>query len=111
MKQSFTTGIMLATFVISSIAADLNTARIDELTGLKGKMNEKEGAYKVTFPRDDVKVVVDGWTMPPFMGLGTWAAFTTGTHTEAIVMGDTVLFEDEVNSAMSAALDNGLSVT
>jgi hypothetical protein len=94
-----------------SFAADLDTGRIDELTGLKGKMNEKEGVYKVTFPRDDVKVVVDGWTMPPFMGLGTWAAFTKGAHTEAMVMGDTVLFEDEVNSAMSAALDNGLSVT
>jgi len=94
-----------------SFAADLDTGRIDELTGLKGKMNEKEGVYKVTFPRNDVKVVVDGWTMPPFMGLGTWAAFIKGAHTEAMVMGDTVLFEDEVNSAMSAALDNGLSVT
>jgi Domain of Unknown Function (DUF1259) len=49
--------------------------------------------------------------MPPFMGLGTWAAFTKGAHTEAMVMGDTVLFEDEVNPAMSAAFDNGLSVT
>src|SRR5216117_1878972 len=98
--------------IISSVfAADLDTARIDELTGLKGKMNEKEGVYKVTFPRNDVKVVVDGWTMPPFMGLGTWAAFTKGAHTEAMVMGDTVLFEDEVNAAMSAAFDNGLSVT
>src|SRR5438876_6601813 len=28
-----------------------------------------------------------------------------------MVMGDTVLFEDEVNAAMSAALDNGLDVT
>ena len=74
-------------------------------------MNEKEGVYKVTFPRNDVKVTVDGWTMPPFMGLGTWAAFTKGAHTEAMVMGDTVLFEDEVNAAMSAAFDNGLSVT
>src|SRR5260370_12630010 len=74
-------------------------------------MNEKEGVYKVTFPRTDVKVVVDGWTMPPFMGLGTWAAFTKGVHTEAMVMGDTVLFEDEVNAGMTAALDNGLSVT
>jgi hypothetical protein len=97
--------------IARSFAADLDTGRIDELTGLKGKMNEKESVYKVTFPRDDVKVVVDGWTMPPFMGLGTWAAFTKGTHTEAMVMGDTVLFEDEVNAAMSAALDNGLSVT
>jgi Domain of Unknown Function (DUF1259) len=97
--------------IARSFAADLDTGRIDELTGLKGKMNEKEGVYKVTFPRNDVKVVVDRWTMPPFMGLGTWAAFTKGAHTEAMVMGDTVLFEDEVNSAMSAALDNGLSVT
>jgi len=111
MKQIFTTGLMFAAFMYTSLAADLNTTRIDELTGLKGKMNEKEGVYKVTFPRNDVKVVVDGWTMPPFMGLGTWAAFTKGAHTEAMVMGDTVLFEDEVNAAMSAALDNGLSVT
>src|SRR5438477_3275261 len=49
--------------------------------------------------------------MPPFMGLGTWAAFTKGANTEAMVMGDTVLFEDEVNSAMSAAFDNALQVT
>ncbi|MFL6531532.1 MAG: DUF1259 domain-containing protein [Chthoniobacterales bacterium] len=92
-------------------AADLNFARIDELTGLKGKLNEKEGVYKVTFPRADVPVSVDGWKMPPFMGLGTWAAFTKGAHTEAMVMGDTVLFEDEVNPVMSVAFENGLEVT
>src|SRR6267378_3600696 len=97
--------------ITAALAAALDTAKIDQITGLKGKMNEKEGAYKVTFPRNDVKVVVDGWTMPPFMGLGTWAAFIKGAHTEAMVMGDTVLFEDEVNAAMTAALDNGLSVT
>src|SRR6266487_1308956 len=111
MKNFLLPTTILLGIVSSALAADLNTARIDELTGLKGKMNEKEGVYKVTFPRNDVKVVVDGWTMPPFMGLGTWAAFTKGAHTEAMVMGDTVLFEDEVNAAMSAALDNGLSVT
>src|SRR6266498_793621 len=101
---------ILLGIISSTFAGDFNTARIDELTGLKGKMNEKEGVYKVTFPRSDVKVVVDGWTMPPFMGLGTWAAFTA-TKDGAMVMGDTVLFEDEVNAAMTAALDNGLSVT
>src|SRR5215813_4644124 len=94
----------------AALAAALDTAKIDQITGLKGKMNEKEGVYKVTFPRDDVKVVVDGWKMPPFMGLGTWAAFTS-TKDGAMVMGDTVLFEDEVNTAMSTALDNGLNVT
>jgi len=115
MKRSMKNFVLRTTILLgiisSAFSADLNTARIDELTGLKGKMNEKEGVYKVTFPRSDVKVAVAGWTMPPFMGLGTWAAFTKGAHTEAMVMGDTVLFEDEVNSAMSAALDNGLSVT
>jgi hypothetical protein len=111
MLKSFVcrTTILLG-LISSALAADLDTARIDELTGLKGKFNQKEGVYKVTFPRSDVKVVVDGWTMPPFMGLGTWAAFTP-IKDGAMVMGDTVLFEDEVNAAMSAALDNGLSVT
>jgi Domain of Unknown Function (DUF1259) len=95
---------------IDITCGSLDTAKIEEITGLKGKFDGKEGVYKVTFPRNDVKVVVDGWTMPPFMGLGTWAAFKE-TPNGAMVMGDTVLFEDEVNGAMSAALDNGLNVT
>jgi hypothetical protein len=111
MKNFLLRTTILLAIISGAFAADLDTAQIDQLTGLKGKMNEKEGVYKVTFPRNDVKVVVDGWTMPPFMGLGTWAAFTKGAHTEAMVMGDTVLFEEEVNAAMSTALDNGLSVT
>jgi len=110
MKNFLLRTTILLGIVSSAFATDLNTARIDELTGLKGKMNQKEGVYRVAFPRNDVKVSVDGWTMPPFAGLGTWAAFT-GTQSGATVMGDTVLFEDEVNAAMSAALDNGLSVT
>ena len=108
--KTFFFAIAISFAVIASGTAGLDTAKIDQITGLKGKFNEKEGVYKVTFPRDDVKVVVAGWTMPPFMGLGTWAAFKE-TKAGAMVMGDTVLFEDEVNSAMSIALDNGLSVT
>src|SRR5213082_4266076 len=109
MKKLFILAAVLAATSLSALAA-LDTAKIDEITGLRGKLNEKEGVYKVTSPRNDVKVAVDGWTMPPFMGLGTWAAFT-GENDKAVVMGDTVLFEDEVNAAMTAALDNGLSVT
>src|SRR5437660_4106775 len=109
MKKLFIVcAIACANIDISSAALD--GAKIDQITGLKGKLNEKEAVYKVTWPRGDVKVTVDGWTMPPFMGLGTWAAFTE-TKDGAMVMGDTVLFEDEVNDAMSAALDNGLNVT
>jgi len=102
--------LIFGAIITAAWPAPLDTAKIDQLTGLKGKTNEKEGVYKITFPRNDVKVVVDGWTMPPFMGLGTWAAFTP-TKDGAMVMGDTVLFEDEVNAAMSAVLDNGLNVT
>src|SRR5437588_11815745 len=103
MKQVLTACAILAASTYAPLAASLNTTKIDNLTGLKGKLNEKEGVYKVTFPRNDVKVVVGGWTMPPFMGLSTWAAFTE-TEMGAMVMGDTVVFEDEVNPAMSAAL-------
>ncbi len=68
---------------------------------------------KVSFPRDDVPIIIDGWKMPPFMGLTSWAGFVPGEKAgvEAMVMGDLVLLEDEVNPALSAALDNGLEVT
>ena len=105
-------GLALFAAVAQTVnAAELNFARVDELTGLKGKLNEKENVYKITFPRNDVPVTIDGWKIPPFMGLGTWAAFSKGGHSEAMVMGDTVLFEDEVNPVMSVALENGLAVT
>src|SRR5215472_14581619 len=102
--------VMFCASTLAALGAPLDQAKIDQITGLKGKFNEKEGVYKVTYPRNDVSVVVDGWTMPPFMGLGTWAAFTAASN-GAMVMGDTVLFEDEVNAAMTAAVDNGLNVT
>jgi hypothetical protein len=92
-------------------AADLPTNRIDQITGLSGKWNVEEKVYKVSSPRTDIKVAVDNWQMPPFMGLTSWAAFTTGKEKESMVMGDLVLMQDEVNPVMSAALDNGLAVT
>src|SRR5207249_9621289 len=95
----------------SAQAGTLDTAKIEQIIGVKGALNTNEGVFKVTSPRNDVKVSVDGWTMPPFMGLASWAAFTEAKMGGAMVMGDTVLFQDEVNSVMSVALDNGLSVT
>lgn len=89
----------------------LDTAKIEQITGVKGAYSEKENVFKVSSPRNDVKVSVDGWTMPPFMGLTSYAAFTPMHGSMAMVMGDTVLLQDEVNPAMSAALDAGLSVT
>ena len=90
--------------------AGLDTAAIEQATGLKGQLIAEENVFKVTKPRTDVKIQVDQWAMPPFMGLGSWAAFTPA-HGGVMMMGDTVLFEDEVNPVMSAAFEAGLEVT
>src|SRR5262249_5843009 len=91
--------------------AALDTNRIEQLTGLKGAWSAAEGVFKVTAPRTDLPVSVDGWKMPPFMGLTSWAGFIEGKKAEAMVAGDLVLFEDEVNPVMSVALEAGLTVT
>jgi hypothetical protein len=88
----------------------LDTARIEQLTGAKGKMDGQEQAFKVSVPRSDLHVISAGVKMTPPLGLTTWAAFKrVGDHT--VVMGDTVMTEDQVNPVMSTALDNGLEVT
>src|SRR5437867_2947734 len=106
--------LLLAACTIALNAAQpkkLDPAKVDEVTGLKGRLNEAEGVYKVTSPRADLKISVDKWEMPPFMGLTSWAAFMPGMKGEAMVMGDLVLMQDEVNPVMSAALDHSLQVT
>jgi hypothetical protein len=98
--------------ITSSMAADarLDTATIERLTGVKGELSEKEGAFKVSVPRSDLDVTTAGVKMTPPLGLTSWAAFQkAGDH--AMVMGDMVLLEDQVNPVMSVALDNGLTVT
>jgi hypothetical protein len=92
--------------------AGLDTAAIEQGTGLKGQLIAQESVFKVTKPRTDVKIQVDQWAMPPFMGLSSWAAFTPAhINSQVAMMGDTVVFEDEVNPVMSAAFDAGLEVT
>jgi len=103
------TFLLTAAAVFSQAAID--GPQIEQLTGLKGSLNESEGVFKVTAPRSDIKVTVDGWQMPPFMGLTSWAAFAPGKKKPTMVMGDLVLMQDEVNAVMSAVFDFGLSVT
>jgi Domain of Unknown Function (DUF1259) len=69
-----------------------------------------DGVVKIGWARTDVVVTVDGMKLPPAAGLGSWAAFTA-MGPDAMVMGDTVVFEDEVDAAMDAAFAHGLSVT
>jgi hypothetical protein len=101
---------MIGLIIGIALAAGLNTAKIEELTGLKGQLNEKEQVFKVSFPRKDIETQAAGVKITPPLGLTAWAAFTRAGD-KTTVMGDMVLTEDQVNPAMSAALDNGLEVT
>jgi uncharacterized protein DUF1259 len=105
--------LVVAVLLCSGVAVAapaLDSAQIEQLTGAKGKLDPKEGVFKVSVPRADLKVVAGGVHLTPPMGLTTWAAFTkNGEHT--MVMGDLCLTEDQVNPVMSVALDNGLEVT
>ena len=90
---------------------DAQKAAVDEITGAQGRYTESEDVYKVTFPRNEVPVTVDGQAFQPFMGITSWAAFTPVSESEVMVMGDLTVFEDEVNPVMTVALDSGLEVT
>jgi hypothetical protein len=108
---SIAVALAVSANAVHSADRKLDTAKIEQITGLKGAYSEKENVFKVSSPRSDPKIRVDGWAMPPFMGLTSWAAFTPGRDGQGMVMGDIVLMQDEVNPAMSAALDAGLTVT
>ncbi len=103
--------LFLPTSIGLAAESGLDTAKIESVTGLKGVLNEKENSFKVSKPRNDVAITVDEARLAPFMGFTSWAAFTPGSKDTVMVMGDMVLFEDEVNPVMSVALDKGLEVT
>src|SRR4051794_6232135 len=80
----------------------LDIAKIDQITGMKGKYSEQESVYELSYPRKDLKVTAAGVKLNPAMGLTAWTAFTkSGGH--AMVMGDIVLTEDQVNPVMSGS--------
>ena len=92
------------------VSTTLDTTNIEKLTGIKGTFDEKEQVYKVSAPRKDLHVISRTVHITPPMGLTSWAAFER-VGNQTMVMGDTVLEEDQVNPVMSVALDNGLEVT
>ncbi len=97
----------------TELSPPIDPAAVASATGAAEPEKSPDGVVKASFPRKDVEVAVEGWTMPPFMGLTSWAAFSPGKKgvAEAMVMGDLVVFEDEVNPVMSALFDNGVDVT
>jgi hypothetical protein len=96
-----------------TLSPPIEEKTVADATGVDKPDKSPDGVVKASWPRKDVPVAVDGWKMPPFMGLTSWAAFSPGRQgiAEAMVMGDLVLFEDEVSSIMSKLLDGGVQVT
>ncbi len=77
----------------------LDVTQLEEILGVKPELFPDEGVAKVSFPRADIEVTIEGRLMEPFMGLTSWVAFQKGNKpgVEALLMGDLVLTEDEVN--------------
>ena len=80
-------------------------------------MKRWDGAATVTgdvhrygFPRTDLQVTLDGVTIRPALALGGWVAFKPA-HGGAMVMGDLVLLETEINPVMTKLIENGLEIT
>jgi hypothetical protein len=87
----------------------LNAEQLSEAAGTEATIGT-DGVVRISWARTDVRVTVDGMPLAPSAGLVSWAGFMPTAH-GAAVMGDTVLFEDEVTPAMDAAFAAGLDVT
>jgi hypothetical protein len=96
-----------------ALSPPIDEKAVATATGVEKVEKSPDGVVKASFPRKDVEVAVDGWKVPPFMGLTSWVAFSPARQgvAEAMIMGDLVLFEDEVNPVMSVLFEHGVQVT
>ncbi len=105
------TAIVLALASACALAQEMPAEYAGVLPFLGKKGDFKANVLKVSIPRADLKVRVDGTDVPTPFGFGGWIAMTKGDRGMDVMMGDLVLLQDEVNPVMSALLDNGLEVT
>lgn len=84
---------------------------IDRIIGGQGTYFSDDQVYKVVVPREEATIVYDWQTLSPNLGLNSWAAFKSGIDGEAILTGQLLLLDDEVDSVISAALEARLEVT
>jgi hypothetical protein len=107
-RSAATAALMLA-LSAPALGAEMDWKTVDEALGRQGAM-QAGGVYKVSFPRSDLTVTVDGVPVKPALALGSWVAFS-GSGEHATVMGDLVLTEDEVAPVMRQLVQDGLAVT
>lgn len=82
---------------------------VEQAIGRAGQV-QSDGAYKVSFPRSDLKVTVEGVELKPALALGGWVAFSKPGG-DSMIMGDLVLTEEEVAPVMSSLQNAGIQVT
>jgi Domain of Unknown Function (DUF1259) len=111
--KGFVIGSAMFVFAIGSVAKaqDMPAEYQQVLTTLGKQGDYKANVLKVNIPRNDVSVTVVNVKTPTPFGFGGWIAMTKGTGDMAVMMGDLVLTQDEVNPVMSALIDNGVDVT
>jgi hypothetical protein len=112
MRRSLPIALISATFVATihlSIAADRDWTEVGRALGKKGAI-QPGGIYKISLPRTDLHVTLDGVQLKPGFALGSWLAFAPMGN-QAIAMGDLVLTQDEVNPVMKKMEENGIAIT
>jgi hypothetical protein len=90
----------------NSSAPDGQWKQVEEAMGLPGQMQPGE-VIKFGMPRKDLHVVLDGVDIKAGLALGSWAAFKRN-GSGAMVMGDLVLTEDEVEPVMMKLQEGGI---
>jgi Domain of Unknown Function (DUF1259) len=87
---------------------DIDWQKVDDAFGRKPAVSGD--VHRYGFPRTDLTVTLDGVTIKPALALGGWVALKPA-HGGAMVMGDLVLLETEINPVMLKLIEGGLEIT
>ncbi len=94
------------TSTTSVSASATNWKLVENAMGRPGQMQPGD-VIKFGMPRKDLHVVLDGIEIKAGFALGSWVAFKQG-GTQAMVMGDLVLTEGEVEPVMMKLQEGGI---
>ncbi|HEX5507541.1 MAG TPA: DUF1259 domain-containing protein [Pseudolabrys sp.] len=89
-------------------AQEIDWGKVDAALGRRATVTSD--VHRYGFPRSDLHVTLDGVTVKPGLALGGWAAFKP-MQGGAMVMGDLVLLESEINPVMTRMIRNGFEIT
>jgi Domain of Unknown Function (DUF1259) len=80
------------------------------ITPLLAALGVQGDVHRYAIPRSDLHVTVDDVIIQPALALGGWLGFQPAAG-GAVVMGDLVLSENEIEPVMTKLLDSGIDIT